>query len=105
MPCRPSSAKGEISFTVPGGFAYHVGLGGNAGDGTFFFFSGKKDVGIVLTITQDGDVDIEKNLSIGGKLTVGAIDGSQAKLVNVPAATTVLKHLMIDPATGQLFVQ
>lgn len=80
--------------------AFHLGLGGYAGPGTFFFFTTEQ--GIVMKIEQDGDVRIEKNLSIGGQLSV---DGRQVRLQNVPPATAVLKHLMIDPTTGQLYTQ
>lgn len=106
-PCvqlNSQSAESAIRFfTATDGAAVHIGLGGNGGAGNLFVFTGQQ--GIVVKVEQDGDVRIERNLSIGGQLAVGAIDGSQTKLVNVPAATTVLKHLMIDPASGKLFLQ
>lgn len=71
----------------------HIGIGGNAGSGNFFVFT--TDAGVVFKVLQNGDVRVEKNLSIGGQLA----------LPNVPPATTVLKHLMIDPVTGKLFMQ
>ena len=43
-------------------------------------------------------------MTIGGQLNVASIDANQTKLLNVPPATTVLKHLMIDPASGKLFM-
>jgi hypothetical protein len=97
------STESSIRFAATGGTGFNVGVGGFAGAGTFFFFNDQS--GIVVKIESDGDVLIAKNLTVSGQLTVGSLDGSQTRLVNVPAATSVLKHLMIDPATGQLFTQ
>ncbi|HET8774266.1 MAG TPA: hypothetical protein VFP80_10760 [Thermoanaerobaculia bacterium] len=96
------STESAIRFTANDGQAFHIGIGGNAGPGTFFFFSGQAGAGVIVKIEQDGDVRIEKNLSVGGQL---AVDGAQFRLQNLPTATTVLKHVMIDPASGKLFVQ
>lgn len=97
------SVESSIRFAATGGTAFNVGVGGGAGPGTFFFYNDQS--GIVVRIESDGDVVIAKNLTVSGQLTVGSLDGSQTRLLNVPPATSVLKHLMIDPTTGQLFTQ
>jgi hypothetical protein len=97
------SSESAIRFTASGSDkAFHLGIGGNAGAGTFFIFS--TDAGVMFRVEQDGDVILDKNVTIGGQLNVASIDANQTKLLNVPPATTVLKHLMIDPASGKLFM-
>jgi len=97
------NAESSIRFTAIGGTSFNVGVGGGVGPGAFFVFNDQS--GVVVTIEADGDVAIANGLTVSGQLTVGSLDGSQTRLLNVPPATGVLKHLMIDPATGQLFTQ
>ena len=49
------STESAIRFTASGSDkAFHLGIGGNAGAGTFFIFS--TDAGVMFRVEQDGDV-------------------------------------------------
>jgi hypothetical protein len=110
---QSASNEASIRFQATGAGAFHVGIGGGAGDGTLFFFT--EAAGIVVTVGATGDVVMNRNLRVAQNLTVQgtlntpAIGANALRLTNMRFAGDFtggpLKHVMIDPATGALFFQ
>lgn len=102
---QSASTEASIRFVASGKGAFHVGVGGAAGDGTFFCWSDTASGnGITLQIAPNGNVTIAQNLTVNGSFSVGSL-----LLPNMPFAGQYsgppLKHVMIDPSTGNLYYQ
>jgi len=119
MTVRSKSAEASIRYrALTGGASWHVGVGGNAGESTFFFWNDQNH--IVVRIEKDGTVRVNKlvaaaleidsalnapkGLNAAGEVT---IDAANMKLTNLPAAvsSSTLEHVMVDTATGKLSFQ